>query len=93
MQAQIASRAHTNMALPEEKLEQELVAAVREILGSDERDNLTVNYIRNRVQDKLSLPADFFKAEGWKLRSKDVITDAVVHTGLPDATHVEPGVH
>lgn len=81
------------MAPPAEELEQELVAAVREVLGSDERDNLTVNYVRNRVQDKLDLPADFFKSEDWKLRSKDVITDAVVRTGFPDASHVEPDVH
>ena len=81
------------MAPSGEKLEQELVATVREVLGSDERDSLTVNYIRNRVQDKLSLPADFFKSEDWKLRSKDIITAAVVRAGFPNAPHVEPDVH
>lgn len=80
------------MAPPEEKLEQELVTAVREVLGSDESDSLTVNYIRNRVQDKLDLPADFFKSEDWKVRSKDLITDAVVRIVFPDAFHVRPDV-
>lgn len=66
------------MAPSEKKLKDELQAEVRAVLASDQRDELTVNYIRQRVAEKLDLDSDFFKQGDWKTLSKDVIHEAVV---------------
>ena len=65
-------------------LEAELAGTVRDIYNGSERDELTVNLVRERVESKLGLDDGFFKRGEWKVKSKDVIKDTVV-----SAMHVE----
>lgn len=66
----------------------ELAATVRRIYKSDERDQLTVNYARQVVQEKLGLRGDFFKDDAWKERSKQIIHTALVRH--PDRACASP---
>lgn len=70
------------MAPSEKKLQDELKAEVRAVLDSDQCDELTVNYIRQRVAEKLDLDSDFFKQGDWKTLSKDAIHEAVVRNSI-----------
>lgn len=70
------------MAPSEKKLKEELQAEVRTVLASAQRDELTVNYIRQHVAEKLDLDSDFFKQGDWKTLSKDVIHEAVVRVPI-----------
>jgi len=70
------------MAPSEKKLKDELQAEVRAVLASDQCDELTVNFIRQRVAEKLDLDSDFFKQGDWKTLSKDVIHEAVVRNTI-----------
>jgi hypothetical protein len=60
------------------ELTAELVIAVREIYNSDVP--VTVNGVRQRVEEKLDLDEGFFKEADWKDKSKEIIKDAVVST-------------
>lgn len=66
------------MANPDDStLEAELSATVVELLKND-RDSLTVNLVRQKVEEKLDLESGFFKSTEWKGRSKQVIEKANV---------------
>ncbi|KAL0939727.1 transcriptional regulator [Colletotrichum truncatum] len=62
------------MAPSDEKLETELLNAVRDIWKSD-REQLTVNFIRKRVEDDLDLEDGFFSSGKWKDKSKKLIKE------------------
>jgi hypothetical protein len=67
------------MAPPTTKvLELALEQSVRNIFNSDDRDNLTVNLVRKRVQDQLNLREGFFVRGVWKDRSKTLIKELAV---------------
>lgn len=55
-----------------------LAEAVREIYNSDEREQLSVNLVRQRVEAKFDLKDGFFKGDAWKGRSKLLIKNTVV---------------
>jgi hypothetical protein len=59
-------------------LAEELVTTVRDIYYSSDHDQLSVNLVRQRVESKLGLEDGFFKEGDWKVKSKNVIKDAVV---------------
>lgn len=64
---------------PSEKvLESDLAKVTREIFRSNERDVLSVNLIRKRVQEKHNLDDDFFTGQKWKNKSKTIIKNLVV---------------
>lgn len=56
----------------------ELANVVREIYNSPKRDELTVNYARNNVEEKLGLDQGFLKEGDWKTKSKQIILDTLV---------------
>ncbi|KAK4446261.1 hypothetical protein QBC34DRAFT_411810 [Podospora aff. communis PSN243] len=57
-------------------LEQELRDAVRRIYQQD-KTSLTVNSARQAVETKLKLKDGFFRDDGWKARSKEIIHEAL----------------
>lgn len=59
-------------------LEDGLVAAVRELFSGPDREQLSVNTVRRRVEDGFGLEEGFFAGAQWKARSKQIIKDAVV---------------
>lgn len=66
------------MANPDDSaLEAELSSTVAKILMSD-RDSLTVNLVRQKVEEKFGLESGFFKSSEWKGRSKQIIEKANV---------------
>lgn len=68
-------------------LESALEDAVRSIFDSDERERLSVNYVRQVAEKKLGLEDGFFKTEDWKERSKEVAKNAVVSAGSSPSSH------
>lgn len=61
------------MANPDDSaLETELSATVVDLLIND-RDSLTVNLVRQKVEEKFGLESGFFKSTEWKARSKQII--------------------
>lgn len=54
------------------------MVAARDIFNSGQRDELSVNGVRARVEQELELGFGFFTSANWKGRSKDIIKDAVV---------------
>ena len=63
---------------PSKKVEQELQKEALDIFRSSERDLLTVNLVRERVEARLGLGSGFLSQGEWKLRSKSVIKAEVV---------------
>ena len=66
------------MAPNPQALEDGLVAAVRELFSGPDREQLSVNTVRRRVEDRFGLEEGFFAGAEWKAKSKSVIKDAVV---------------
>jgi hypothetical protein len=66
------------MAPPDKALEEEIKNTVRNIFQSDERDSLSVNLVRKRVQEKFDLQDGFFLESRWKDRSKTLIKTLAV---------------
>lgn len=66
------------MPTPSDKtLDKELRVEAKALLDSGEE--ITVNKVRTRVEEKLDLPEQFFKDSAkWKDRSKDIIHKAIV---------------
>ena len=66
------------MPTPSDKtLDKELRVEAQALLDSGEE--ITVNKIRTRVEEKLDLPEQFFKESAkWKNRSKDIIHKTIV---------------
>jgi hypothetical protein len=59
-------------------IERRLRAVTKEIYNSGKEDNLTVRFIRDRVQNDLKLLEGFFLSEEWKTKSKSLIKEYVV---------------
>ena len=59
-------------------VETELVSVTDAIFASAERDGLSVNQVRRRVEDRLALDAGFLDGGDWKARSKEVVKERVV---------------
>lgn len=74
----------------DKELAAELVSAVKEIYNSDVP--VTVNGVRQRVEEKLDLDEGFFKEDNWKHKSKQIIKDAVVSTRTPLPQAVSRGL-
>lgn len=60
----------------------ELANVVRETYNSPKRDELTVNYARQIVEDRLGLEDGFLKEGEWKATSKQIIIDTLVSRAL-----------
>ncbi|KAL2020292.1 hypothetical protein VTK56DRAFT_8520 [Thermocarpiscus australiensis] len=67
----------------------ELSNAVRQIYNSPQRDQLTVNYARQRVEAKLKLTEGFLKEGDWKAKSKQIIHDALNDLENAEASEAE----
>ena len=65
------------MAPSDKKIETELLKTVREVFESD-KDELTVNTIRKRVESDLDLEDGFFSTGEWKDKSKKLIKELAV---------------
>lgn len=61
------------MAPSEKALIKALKDSVAAILGSDERDRLSVTLARTKAEADLGLPDQFFKVADWKSKSKEII--------------------
>lgn len=66
------------MAPTDKAIVRELANVVRRVYNSTERDQLTVNYARRTVEEKLDLAEGFLKEGDWKAKSKQVIHDTLV---------------
>lgn len=67
------------MTVPNDrKLETALRDTVRSIYDSAERDSLTVNLVRKRVEQQFNLKDGFFVKDKWKERSKVIIKEYAV---------------
>ena len=64
--------------VPDAAVEKELADAVRRIWKSGEKAELTVNLVRQRVEQKLGLDEGYLKDGDWKSKSKRIITNTVV---------------
>ncbi|KAB5575362.1 hypothetical protein GE09DRAFT_591977 [Coniochaeta sp. 2T2.1] len=62
---------------PKQELAAELAKTVRAMYAAGERDDLTVNIVRERTSEKLGLDVAFFKDGEWKTESKQIIKQAV----------------
>lgn len=62
----------------EDAIATELQNTVERIYQSDDRDQLSVNYVRQVVEKKLKLDEGHLKDGDWKARSKQIIHDALV---------------
>jgi hypothetical protein len=70
--------------LPSEKqLAAELAKTVRQMYADGKRDEVTVNVVRTRTEERLGLEEDFFKVEAWKSRSKEIIKETAVSPSSP----------
>lgn len=59
-------------------LEASLVDMVHELFTGPSRDDLSVNNVRKKVEEKHGLGEGFFSSAEWKGRSKNVIKGKVV---------------
>lgn len=66
------------MAPKKATIEKELAETVRRVYNSAQRDELTVNYVRQEVEKKLNLDEGFFKEGDWKAKSKEIIHETLV---------------
>ncbi|KAJ4291296.1 hypothetical protein N0V88_006299 [Collariella sp. IMI 366227] len=71
------------MAPTDKTIAKELAAVVRQIYNGPERDQLTVNYVRQAAEEKLKLDDGFLKEGSWKSKSKQIIVDTL--SALEDA--------
>ncbi|GKT55813.1 transcriptional regulator [Colletotrichum tofieldiae] len=62
------------MAPSDKKLEAALLDTVRDVFKTD-LDNLTVNFIRKRVESDLELEDGFFSSAKWKDKSKKLVKE------------------
>lgn len=62
------------------ELAAELVSTTNKIYKGDDQAMLSVNYVREQVEEQLGLNAGFFQEGIWKDKSKQIIKDAVVRT-------------
>jgi hypothetical protein len=68
------------MAPSEKTITEALRKVVQQIFHSKERENLSVNLVRSRVQDQLHLEPGYLKAASWKDKSKSIILSENVNS-------------
>jgi hypothetical protein len=56
----------------------ELADVVRRVYNGPKRDQLSVNYARQAVEESLKLGDGYLKEGDWKARSKQIILETVV---------------
>jgi hypothetical protein len=61
------------MSLSTDRLEGALRSAVEEVYRSENQNNLTVRFVRDKVEHELGLDQGFFVKPEWKDRSKNLI--------------------
>lgn len=66
------------MAPSDESLEKDLRDGVRAIVAERGWDQVTVNSVRQQVEETNELEKGFFKADDWEKRSKTIIKECVV---------------
>ncbi|KAF6828574.1 transcriptional regulator [Colletotrichum plurivorum] len=79
------------MAPSDKKLEAELLSAVRDIYKTNSED-LTINFVRKRVENDLDLEDGFFSSPEWKDRSKKLIktlATELLENGAPAESDAE----
>lgn len=67
------------MAPSDKKIQAALLEAVHGVFKSN-KDDLTVNFIRKRVESELELEDGFFSSGKWKDKSKKLIKELAVIT-------------
>lgn len=68
-----------------DRLEDTLRSAVEEVYRSENQNNLTVRFVREKVENELGLDQGFFLQPDWKDRSKHLIKSwavCVIHLTL-----------
>jgi len=78
LKTQIQSIMAPRKTTSEDAIATELQSTVERIYQSDDRDQLSVNYVRQVVEKKLKLEEGHLKDGDWKARSKQIIHDALV---------------
>lgn len=73
------------MAPKKATIEKELAETVQRIYNGPDRDDLTVNYVRQKVEKKLNLDEGFLKDGDWKAKSKEIIHETLVCSLPPSA--------
>jgi hypothetical protein len=68
------------MPLSTDHLEDALRSAVEEVYRSEDQNNLTVRFVRDKVENELGLDQGFFVKPEWKDRSKNLIKSWAVRT-------------
>lgn len=66
--------------MDDKALDASLVAIVQDLFSGPDRDQLSVNTVRQRCEEQHGLDDGFFNGPDWKKRSKDVIKAKVVRT-------------
>ncbi|RFU27881.1 hypothetical protein B7463_g8451, partial [Scytalidium lignicola] len=65
------------MASSPQAITSALQSTVEQIFKGSDRDSLTVNLVRKKVENELGLDAGFLVNDGWKDKSKKIIKDHV----------------
>jgi hypothetical protein len=68
------------MAPSADRLEDALRSAVEEVYRSQDQNNLTVRFVRDKVENELELDPGFFVRPEWKDKSKNLIKSWAVCT-------------
>ena len=66
------------MAPSDKALTSALTKTVRDVFHSDEKDQLTVRFIRTKVEEEYELENGFLGEGKWKDKSKGIIKTEVV---------------
>lgn len=66
------------MAFSESVLIEKLKATALAIYNSDDRDQLSVKRVRDRLEEQLGLEKGFFVQPEWKDKSKTIVKDYAV---------------
>ncbi len=66
------------MAPSDETLSNTIRSAVRRMFQGPDRDNLTVNQVREYVESELGLEEGFLKGGLWKQESKNIVKTEIV---------------
>jgi len=76
------------MAPSDKVLSDAIRTAVRRMFKGPDRDNLTVNKVREQVEVELHLGAGFLKQGSWKQESKNIVKTESVITLFALTNHV-----
>lgn len=64
--------------MEDKELEAALLATVKELFSGPSREDLSVNTVRTKCEEKHGLEDGFFAKGVWKSKSKDIIKKQVV---------------